>query len=168
MPRIGLASGPRRSVGVAGHQREPPWSQQGFGSGEDGGTASPVLFGSTLVNNGQKVALFLRRLLEGGQMLVNTNIINGMRLKVGQERLDTFHSSGSEAGGGRHSHDSEKSWTEEEKLTKKELKSKEKKKMERKSIELDVNRNQELTNDEKSRESVSREIAQAQGAVATK
>ncbi len=40
--------------------------------------------------------------------------------------------------------------------------------MERKSIELDVNRNQELTNDEKSRESVSREIAQAQGAVATK
>ncbi len=40
--------------------------------------------------------------------------------------------------------------------------------MERKSIELDVNRNQELTNDEKSRESMSREIAQAQEAVATK
>lgn len=44
----------------------------------------------------------------------------------------------------------------------------EKKKVERKSIDKDVEQNRVMTNEGKSRESMSREIAQARGVVAKK
>ncbi len=113
MPWIGFVTGPRRSFDVADHKRDFFWSQQGFGSGGDGGTASLVLFNSRIANR-LKVVLLLRRLLEGGQTLVNSNVIRGTRLEMGEERLEAFHGrvDGETVGGG-HGHDDEESRAEE-------------------------------------------------------
>ncbi len=113
MPWIGFVTGPRRSFDVADHKREFFWSQQGFGSGGDGGTASLVLFDGRIAD-GLKVAFLLRRLLKGGQALVNSNIIRGTRLEMCKERLGAFHGRvGGETVGGGHGHDDEKSRAEE-------------------------------------------------------